>query len=44
MQELRIIDMVIRMATQPKFELDQTVLAEHLAEVQARSRRCSTRR
>jgi DNA polymerase len=33
--ELEVVDMVIRMATQPKFELDQFVLAEYLAKVQA---------
>ena len=33
--ELEVIDMVIRMATQPRFELDQMVLAEHLANVKA---------
>ena len=33
--ELRVVDMVIRMAAQPKFELDQGVLAAHLASVQA---------
>ena len=33
--ELETVDMLIRMATQPKFELDMNVLAEHLAEVQA---------
>lgn len=33
--ELETIDMVIRMATQPKFELDMTVLSEHLAHVKA---------
>ena len=33
--ELEIIDMVIRMATVPQFELDQMVLAEHLAKVKA---------
>lgn len=34
--ELETIDMVTRMATQPKFELDAVVLAEHLAAVKAR--------
>jgi len=33
-QELETIDMVVRMAAQPMFELDQTVLYEHLADVQ----------
>jgi DNA polymerase bacteriophage-type len=33
--EFEIIDMVIRMATQPKFELDQFVLSEHLGRVKA---------
>lgn len=33
--ELEVIDMVIRMATQPKFELDMNVLAEHLGKVKA---------
>ena len=36
MSQLEVIDMVIRMATQPQFELDATVLAEHLGEVQAK--------
>jgi DNA polymerase I-like protein with 3'-5' exonuclease and polymerase domains len=34
--ELPVIDMVVRMVTQPKFELDQTVLAEHLHAVKAK--------
>jgi len=34
--ELETIDMVIRMATQPKFELDSFVLAEHLGNVRAK--------
>ena len=33
-----IIDWVVRMATQPQFELDQMVLAEHLAGSRPRSR------
>jgi DNA polymerase bacteriophage-type len=34
-RELETIDMVIRMVTQPKFELDTLVLAEHLGKVRA---------
>lgn len=34
-RELAVIDMVIRMATVPKFELDMNVLAAHLAEVRS---------
>ena len=37
--ELDTIDMVIRMATQPQFELDQMVLAEHLNAVKAEKQR-----
>lgn len=33
-RELAIMDMVLRCAIQPQFKLDQTVLAEHLADVQ----------
>jgi len=33
--ELEVVDMLIRMATEPKFELDTMILAEHLAAVQA---------
>lgn len=33
--ELEVIDMVIRMAAQPRFELDAMVLAEHLGKVRA---------
>lgn len=36
MTQLEIIDMVIRMATQPQLELDMNVLAEHLADVKAK--------
>ena len=35
MTELDTIDWVIRMAAQPRFEMDQLLLAEHLHEVQA---------
>jgi len=34
--ELPIIDMVVRMTTEPKFELDKTVLAEHLHAVKVK--------
>lgn len=33
--ELRVMDMVLRTAVRPRFQLDQTVLAEHLAAVKA---------
>jgi DNA polymerase I-like protein with 3'-5' exonuclease and polymerase domains len=33
-RELEVIDMVVRMAARPVFEIDQDVLCEHLAEVQ----------
>jgi len=36
MSQLEIIDWVVRMVTQPQFELDMNVLAEHLAEVKAK--------
>src|SRR4051812_47913239 len=32
--QLELIDMVIRMATQPKFEIDEVMLAEHLGQIQ----------
>ena len=35
-RELEIVDWVTRMVTQPQFELDRTVLAEHLADEKAR--------
>ena len=35
-EELKVIDWVIRMVTQPQLEFDQTVLAEHLADVKAK--------
>ena len=35
-QELHTIDWVVRMAAQPKFEIDQIVLAEHLAAVKVK--------
>ena len=34
--ELEVIDMVIRMATAPQFEIDRMLLAEHLAETRSR--------
>ena len=36
MSQLEIIDWCIRMVTQPQFELDMNVLAEHLGEVKAK--------
>jgi DNA polymerase len=33
--QLELIDMVIRMAAQPKFEIDQITLAEHRGQIQA---------
>ena len=36
MSELPTIDMVVRMVTEPKFELDKTVLAEHLHAVKTK--------
>jgi DNA polymerase I-like protein with 3'-5' exonuclease and polymerase domains len=38
-QQLEIIDMTIRMAALPQFELDPNVLHEHLAEVKAEKQR-----
>lgn len=34
--ELDVVDWVVRMAAQPQFEFDQSMIAEHLAEVTAR--------
>jgi DNA polymerase I-like protein with 3'-5' exonuclease and polymerase domains len=34
-EQLEVIDMVIRMVTEPRFKLDANVLAEHLAKIQA---------
>lgn len=36
MQELKVMDMVLRCAIEPRFTLDANMLAEHLAEVKAR--------
>jgi len=36
MTQLEIIDWCVRMVTQPQFEIDMNVLAEHLGEVQAK--------